>query len=137
MKQNTNYAIENRNVPAAPSYRGGLGYLVIGGSIGAVLALLFAPKPGRQLRSDIADVSRKGLETARDTARVVNEKTGEITHALKDKADAVYGLASRKLGSGATVATDTAIAAADAWADNKDEKFADREKGYRPPPAIG
>jgi len=34
-----------------------LTYLLIGAGIGATLALLFAPKSGRELRRDIADVS--------------------------------------------------------------------------------
>ncbi|MBA2495432.1 MAG: YtxH domain-containing protein, partial [Acidobacteria bacterium] len=39
-----------------------LTYLLIGGGIGATLALLFAPKSGQELRGDIADVTRKGIE---------------------------------------------------------------------------
>ena len=37
-----------------------LTYLLIGGGIGAIIALLFAPKAGSELRGDIADVTRKG-----------------------------------------------------------------------------
>jgi gas vesicle protein len=138
MKQNTNYALNDRsNSVSAPSYRGSLGYLVIGGTIGATLALLFAPKPGRQLRGDIADVSRKGLETARDKARVLNEKTGEIASVVKEKADAVYDFASRKVGAGAETATDAVISAGDAWAANEEQKRSDRENEFNPRPAIG
>ena len=39
-----------------------LTYLLVGGGIGAILALLFAPKSGEELRGDIADVTRKGIE---------------------------------------------------------------------------
>ena len=39
-----------------------LTYLLVGGGIGAILALLFAPKSGQELRGDIADVTRKGVE---------------------------------------------------------------------------
>ena len=39
-----------------------LTYLLIGGGIGAVLALLFAPKSGQELRGDIADATRKGID---------------------------------------------------------------------------
>jgi hypothetical protein len=38
-----------------------LTYLVIGGGIGAMLALLFAPRPGHEVRSDIADAIRGRL----------------------------------------------------------------------------
>ena len=42
-----------------------LTYLLIGGGIGAILALLFAPKAGSELRGDIADVTRKGIDQSR------------------------------------------------------------------------
>ena len=40
-----------------------LTYLLIGGGIGAVIALLFAPKSGHELRGDIADATRKGIDS--------------------------------------------------------------------------
>ena len=46
-----------------------LTYLLIGGGIGAIIALLFAPKPGSELRGDIADVTRKGIDKTREGAR--------------------------------------------------------------------
>ncbi len=54
-----------------------LTYLLIGGGIGAVLALLFAPKSGEELRGDIADVTRKGIEKSKETAAQLQEKAGE------------------------------------------------------------
>jgi hypothetical protein len=36
--------------------------LLLGGGIGALVALLFAPKSGRELRGDLADATRKGIE---------------------------------------------------------------------------
>lgn len=38
-----------------------LSYSLNGGGIGVILALLFAPKAGDELRSDIADATRKGM----------------------------------------------------------------------------
>ena len=38
-----------------------LTYLLIGGGIGAIIALLFAPKSGVELRGDIADADRKSV----------------------------------------------------------------------------
>jgi gas vesicle protein len=52
-------------------------YFLIGAGIGAVTALLFAPKAGSELRADIADVTRKGLDQARDTGREVGERANE------------------------------------------------------------
>ncbi|MFN7927242.1 MAG: YtxH domain-containing protein [Blastocatellia bacterium] len=44
-------------------------YFLIGAGMGALAALLFAPKAGSELRADIADVTRRGVDQARDQAR--------------------------------------------------------------------
>ena len=62
-----------------------LTYLLIGGGIGAVLALLFAPKSGSELRGDIADVTRKGIDKTREGARYVGDKAGDYYGAVRDK----------------------------------------------------
>jgi uncharacterized membrane protein YebE (DUF533 family) len=41
---------------------------LLGGVVGAAVALLFAPKSGRELRGDLADVTRKGVDGARGVA---------------------------------------------------------------------
>jgi len=53
-----------------------LTYLLVGGGIGAVLALLFAPKSGQELRGDIADATRKGIEKSKEAASQLQEKAG-------------------------------------------------------------
>jgi gas vesicle protein len=63
-----------------------LTYLLIGGGIGAVLALLFAPKSGTELRGDIADVTRKGIDKTREGARYVGDKAGDYYGAVRDAA---------------------------------------------------
>jgi gas vesicle protein len=75
-----------------------LSYLIIGGGIGAVLALLFAPKSGHELRGDIADVTRKGLEKGKDAAGVVGEKAGDYYEVTRDKASELYQTAHGKAG---------------------------------------
>jgi gas vesicle protein len=52
-------------------------YFLIGAGIGAVTALLFAPKSGSELRSEIADATRKGLDKARDTSREIGERASD------------------------------------------------------------
>ncbi len=52
-------------------------YFLIGAGIGAITALLFAPKSGEELRSDIADATKKGLDYARDTSRDLGERATE------------------------------------------------------------
>ncbi len=75
-----------------------LTYLLIGGGIGAVLALLFAPKSGVELRGDIADVTRKGLEKGRETASQLQEKAGEYYEVTRERAGEFYNSAQEKAG---------------------------------------
>ncbi len=101
MRKNIESGLDrNSRVASAPSYRNGLTYLLIGGGIGATLALLFAPKAGSQLRGSIADVTRKSYDAALDKARVLNEKSGDLAHTVREKADAVLSYASGKSSSG-------------------------------------
>jgi gas vesicle protein len=75
-----------------------LSYLLIGGGIGALLALLFAPKSGQELRGDIADVTRKGIEKSKETASLVGEKAGDYYEVTREKAGDLYSTAQDKAG---------------------------------------
>ena len=75
-----------------------LTYLLVGGGIGAILALLFAPKTGEELRGDIADVTRKGIEKSKETAGQLQEKAGEYYEVTRDKAGEYYQTAQQKVG---------------------------------------
>jgi gas vesicle protein len=77
----------------------GILYLIFGGGIGAILALLFAPKTGKELRGDIGDAANKGLNKAEAFAGKVGEKTGGIYRETKTKAGEVYEAAKQKLDS--------------------------------------
>ena len=77
--------------------RDGLLYLLVGGGIGAAVALLFAPKAGADLRSDISDISRKGLDQTRDLARNLKEQSTDVYNSVKEKASDVYEQASAKI----------------------------------------
>ncbi len=90
------------------NFTSGLTYLLIGGGIGAVLALLFAPKPGNELRGDIADVSRRGYDATLEKAVDLRDKSSDVIHTVKDKAEAAYDFASGKLASGKEAVTDAA-----------------------------
>jgi gas vesicle protein len=70
-----------------------LAYLAIGGTIGAVVALLFAPKAGRELREDIADVTRKGVDRTRETTKQLGSKAGEYYDVAAEKAGELAGAA--------------------------------------------
>ena len=75
-----------------------LSYILIGGGIGAVLALLFAPKSGTELRGDIADATRKGLEKGKEAAAVAQERAGEYYEVARDKTAELYSTAQTKAG---------------------------------------
>ena len=75
-----------------------LTYLLIGGGIGAVLALLFAPKSGTELRGDIADATRKGLEKGKETASLVGERAGDYYEVTRERAGELYQNAQEKAG---------------------------------------
>lgn len=73
-----------------------LTYLLIGGGIGAVIALLFAPKSGVELRGDIADATRKGIEKGRETAAHLQDVAGEYYEVSRERAGELYQTAQEK-----------------------------------------
>ncbi len=73
-----------------------LTYLLIGGGIGAILALLFAPKSGQELREDIADVTKKGIEKGKETAGQLQHAAGDYYEVTREKANELYSTAQEK-----------------------------------------
>ncbi|HUS11294.1 MAG TPA: YtxH domain-containing protein [Pyrinomonadaceae bacterium] len=73
-----------------------LTYLLIGGGIGAVIALLFAPKSGQELRGDLADATRKGIDKSRETAQQIGERAGEYYESTRERAGELYSQAASK-----------------------------------------
>ena len=76
---------------------GNLVYLLAGCGIGATLALLFAPKSGRELRGDISEITRKGYDETLELAHELKDRSAELYGSIKNHADKVYDLASEKL----------------------------------------
>lgn len=85
-----------------------IAYFAIGSAVGAIVALLFAPKPGRELRTDIADVTRKGVDRTRDAAHTVGAKAGEYYEVSREHAASAYTVASHKAGEVARTAREGA-----------------------------
>lgn len=75
-----------------------LTYLLIGGGIGAILALLFAPKSGQELREDIADVTKKGIEKSKETAGQLQDAAGDYYEVTRERANEFYETAQQKSG---------------------------------------
>ncbi|MDQ3688315.1 MAG: YtxH domain-containing protein [Acidobacteriota bacterium] len=85
-----------------------LAYFVIGGTVGAIVALLFAPKSGRELRGDLADVTRKGVDRTRETAGQLGTKAGEYYEVGRERAGELYASAADKAGDLAGAAREAA-----------------------------
>ena len=85
-----------------------LTYLLIGGGIGAILALLFAPKSGQELRTDIADATRKGIDRSREAAQQLGERAGEYYDQTRERAQELYSQAADRVGEVANTARETA-----------------------------
>ena len=75
-----------------------LTYFLVGAGIGAVLALLFAPKSGEELRNDIADATRKGLDRSKEAAQQLGAKAGEVYDSTRAKASELYDTARDTAG---------------------------------------
>ncbi|HZI19356.1 MAG TPA: YtxH domain-containing protein [Pyrinomonadaceae bacterium] len=63
-----------------------LTFFAVGAAVGAVVALLFAPKAGRELREDLADATRKGVDRARETGSQLGTRAGEYYDAASERA---------------------------------------------------
>src|SRR3984893_8319186 len=85
-----------------------LTYLLIGGGIGAIIALLFAPKSGHELRGDIADATRKGIDRSREAAQQLGDRAGEYYESTRERAAEIYSQDAEKVGEVAQTARETA-----------------------------
>lgn len=82
------------------SYSKGLAAgIIIGGAVGAVLALLFAPKSGKELRQDLAERSGEMYDKASDFAVEQSRKMGEYVNEGKVRADELVRTARQQAGS--------------------------------------
>jgi gas vesicle protein len=63
-----------------------LTFFAVGAAVGAVVALLFAPKSGRELREDLADATRKGVDRARETGSQLGTRAGEYYDTASERA---------------------------------------------------
>jgi gas vesicle protein len=81
------------------SYGEKLLFFMIGGSIGAVIALLLAPKKGTELRRDIADMTAKGIDQTTAAANQLKQRTAEIYKTAKETGSEVLEVVT----SGASV----------------------------------
>ena len=69
--------------------------VVIGAAIGAGLALLLAPRSGRELRGDLASRARKARESAADGYRQGRERVEHLVDKGREAYDKARGVAHR------------------------------------------
>ncbi len=79
-----------------------LAFILIGAGLGAILALLFAPKAGHELRGDIADATRKGMDRSREAAQVFGDKAGEYYETTRERAGELYSTGASRPSAGST-----------------------------------
>ena len=110
-----------------------LTYLLIGGGIGAVIALLFAPKSGVELLGDIADATRKGIEKGKETASHLQERAGEYYEVGRERASEYIHTAQEKAGEFAERARSAAATTANPFTAaveaGKEAYIAEKRKG--------
>lgn len=80
-------------------------YLLVGGGVGAAVALLFAPKPGKELRADASQAMKYGLETANTTVSHLKEAADDYYHKAQEKASGFYQAALKSVGGQAQEAS--------------------------------
>jgi gas vesicle protein len=73
-----------------------------------MVALLFAPKSGHELRGDIADATRKGIDRTRDAANQFGERATDYYEGARDRASEIYSAGRERAGEVASAARDAA-----------------------------
>ncbi len=61
-------------------------YFIAGAGLGAIVALLFAPKSGRELRGDITETTRRSLDSATHSVQELGRKAGDLYADGREKA---------------------------------------------------
>jgi gas vesicle protein len=77
-----------------------LTYLLIGAGIGAVVALLFAPKSGRELRREIADLSLKTIDKGKEAAHALGSKVSGGIEGARESVEHEKGQIAKAIEAG-------------------------------------
>jgi gas vesicle protein len=92
--------------------------------LGAVAALLLAPKSGRELRADIADGVHNLSEKTQQAAETVSTKSKQLAGTLSEKTQQAAQVVSRQTSEWTEKAKETALT----WKKTKDSKACSVEK---------
>jgi len=75
--------------------------LLIGGALGAVAGILFAPKSGKELRSDIKE---KGIEVLKDGREIYSDASARVKEIIKEVKHQAKELKKEAEGTGEKIA---------------------------------
>ncbi|MEP6946144.1 MAG: YtxH domain-containing protein [Acidobacteriota bacterium] len=106
MKESNSKHTDTRSGEESRDTNNKLLYLLVGGGIGAIVALLFAPKQGSQLRGDIAKATRDGYDLTKVKASALKDQSAEVVQNLREKASAAYDYAAAKVSTASDTAAD-------------------------------
>ncbi len=70
--------------------------LLAGGAIGAVVALLYAPKSGRELRADLKEKADEFRDDAEEYLSTARTKAGDLVSEAKKRSESLITDAKRK-----------------------------------------
>jgi gas vesicle protein len=73
--------------------------LLAGGVLGAVIALLYAPKPGKELRADIKNKAGEMIDDAEEYINVAKSKAVDIINEGKKRSENLITEAKRRAES--------------------------------------
>lgn len=92
--------------------------VAVGGFIGAISALLFAPKSGKELREDIGQQYHKVAEKTQEIAGVVNQKSQAVAGKAREVASQVTADLKQwregRKGEGATTSVEDTVSSEEA-----------------------
>lgn len=70
---------------------------IFGALLSAIVALLFAPKSGKDLRKDIGETTTKTLENTDEYLNLARQKGTEVIRDVEDAASNYFNLAEEKM----------------------------------------
>ncbi|WP_330217221.1 YtxH domain-containing protein [Paenibacillus durus] len=95
--------------------------LLIGGLIGAAAALLFAPKPGREMRSDLSGKLSIATDKTKEFSGTVTDKTKSLATSVGGKVADLAGTVSSKVSDLASTVSSKASGIRTSVSDSKQE----------------
>ncbi len=91
---------------------------IFGAAVSGIVALLFAPKSGKEFRKDISEGTARTLESTDEYLELAREKGTQVIHDVEDAALAYFNLAT---GKAEEIVEDTADKAEEVVEDTADK----------------